>query len=546
MKAYFSLPNEILYESIPFQCAPLINFRIQSYKVGGVEQLTADYNLENPDEFTAATWDVSTPTTNYYDKAKCTQLGAYPSATSIDSCAFGVYDSYNPFAFFLKLNYSNIVGGFKRGEIVNSISGNPYGIEPLKIGFDTINTPINDLGGGGSSGATIQGCFYLEIDETQDFYLEIKKDEWNLGTKTTSTSYIYTLNVANCSFDARKVVTTYRVFDGMGCMPVVPPTVSRSDIKGVNWLTGGLSGWVSPNCSDPIPDNCDPIVTQSICFLAQAPQTPAAIFGDLEGCCYTSPVLAHLVDTDEWKNDFNSFLLKRNFASESIDLVLEKNGVIDIPLNNNNDYGTFFNFGSFVDYPNYTGYQIEWQKVLQMEGEGNYRLKATSALISGTVIEYSIPFQLQEYTENRASGTVRIQSIMNGYLRHRDFNFKGLNWNDSLRVRGFFGNRQAEYEQEQIIYTNRQSKQLRSEMINNYTLQTMHIPSCITDAIIEYHNFANSLLITDYNRINHKDYVQKEVVFDSLESIEYKSVSKYAPLEIKYKDLLQNYLKSNC
>jgi len=544
MKAYFSLPNELLYESIPFGGSPFTNFRIQSLKVGGIEQLTTDYNLENPDSYIGGTFEVNTSTTNHYDKANCTQLGAYPSSTSIDTCAFGAFDSYNPFAFFLKLNYSNVVGGFNRGEIVNSISTNFYGIEPFKFGFDNINTPINDILTGGSSGATAQGCFYLDIDDTQDFYLEIKKDEWNVGTKSTSTSYIFTLNVANCSFDATKVVTTYYIYNP-SATPVIPPTVDTYDIKAVNWLSGGLSGWVTPNCSTPIVGNCDPIVTQSICFLATAPQTPSQVFGDLEGCCYISPVLAHLTENDEWKNDFNSFLLKRNFASETIDLVLEKNGAIDLPLIDNT-YGTYYDFGSLPNYPNYKGYKIEWQKVLIVEGEANYRLKATSTLISGTVIEYSIPFQLQEYTENRASGTVRLQSVMNGYLRHRDFDFKGLNWVDGLRVRGFFGNRQAEYEQEQIIYTNRQSKQLRSEMINNYTLQTMHIPSCITDAIIEYHNFANSLFITDYNRKNHKDYVQKEVVFDSLETIEYKSVSKYAPLQIKYKDLLQNYLKSNC
>ena len=75
----------------------------------------------------------------------------------------------------------------------------------------------------------------------------------------------------------------------------------------------------------------------------------------------------------------------------------------------------------------------------------------------------------------------------------------------------------------------------------------MHIPDCITDQIIEYHNFANELLFTDYNLNNHKKtYVQKSVVFDSMESIDYKDVSTFAPLQMKYKDSKQNYLKTNC
>ena len=526
MKAYFSIPN-ILTDGTISNPTVKTMLNLDTFLVDGIEQLTTDYFLENP---ISASNAIVTTSLNAWGYANCTQLGSYPSSTSIDSCSIvGLPNSFNPFAASLKLNYSDTVGGVKRGEIVNTISGNPYGFESFKFGFDKISVPSNPT----PSPSNIQGVFYLEFDETKDLKFTINVNTYDLADSQLSFEfYTYEFNATNCSFSATKVEV------GVGGN-------IRTDITNVNFLSGGASGWIVPNCSTPLVGNCDPIVTQSICFLATAPQTPAQIFGDLEGCCYISPVLGHLTENDEWKNDINSFILKRNFASESIDLVLEKNGAIDLPLIDNT-YGTYYNFGSLTPYDNYKGYKIEWQKVLQVEGEGNYRLKATSALISGTVIEYSIPFKLQGYTEQRASGTVRLQSIMNGYLRHRDFNFKGLNWVDGLRVRGFFGNRQAEYEQEQIIYTNRQSNQLRSEMINNYTLQTMLIPSCITDTIIEYHNFANTLYITDYNKKNHKDYVQKQVVFDSLENIEYNSVSKYAPLQIKYKDYIQNYTKSNC
>ena len=529
MKAYFTLPN-LLTSGLILDPNYKTNFRIASLKVDEVDQLTPVYHSENPPNFTGA---IIPTLTNNWGFAGCTQLGSYPSPTSIDSCnILNPINSFNPFASSLKLNYSDIVGGVKRGEIVNSVSGNFYGIEPFKFGFDKIDVPINPIPAG-----TVQGAYYVEFDETLDFSFVVSAKTYTLaGTLVNDISFAYVFDATNCSFYARKDETDFTVF---------PLNVVTTYPNSVNWLSGGLSGWITPDCDGEPVGNCDPIVTQSICFLAQQPQTPVAIFGDLEGCCYISPVLAHLTENDEWKNDINSFLLKRNFSTETIDLVLQKNGITDIPLIDNT-YGTYCDFGYFDEYPNYKGYKIEWQKVLQVEGIGNYRLKATSNLISGTVIEYSIPFQLQEYTENKASGTVRIQSVMDGYLRHRDFDFKGLRWFDGLRIRGFFGNRQAEYEQEQIIYSNRQSRQLRSEMINVYTLQTMHIPSCITDAIIEYHNFANELFITDYNRKNHKGYVQIKVVFDTMESIDYKSVTDLAPIEIKYKDYLQNYLKSNC
>ena len=116
-----------------------------------------------------------------------------------------------------------------------------------------------------------------------------------------------------------------------------------------------------------------------------------------------------------------------------------------------------------------------------------------------------------------------------------------------MRVRGFFGNRQTEYEQEFVLYANRDSKQVRSELVNTYVCQTMHIPDCITDTIIEYHNFANELFFTDYNTNNHKKtYVQQRVVFDSMDSIEYKDTTTFAPLQLNYKDYNQNYVKTNC
>ena len=62
-------------------------------------------------------------------------------------------------------------------------------------------------------------------------------------------------------------------------------------------------------------------------------------------------------------------------------------------------------------------------------------------------------------------------------------------------------------------------------------LSTMLIPDCITDEIIEYHNFANKLIFTDYNLNNHKkNYVQKEVVFETMETIEYNSATTFCSI----------------
>lgn len=519
-KSYFYIKDLFAETTTPDGFDYLI--KITSLQVGGVEQLTAFYTAET--------------TSNYVETSGMDLSDCSDDGTAIDFCELGgLDDSWNPFFANMVGQWDNVVNTKHRGAFLQSDSGNPYGIEGFGFGFDKIAVPINDIPSGGSTGSSSSGAFYVNIDETQDFSMTIEVIKRTPTDQPYYTKqHVYTWGVSACVF-SYDITTT-----GVGA-----GTVNANEWA---FLSGGNAGWSDLACGSAGGDlGDDPIVTRSNCIIPSIPTTPATIVDEaLDECCYQSPVLASSTDSDEWKNDINSFLFKRNFSSESINLILEKNGVTDLPIVND-DYGIYYDFGTFGDYPNYKGIRIEWQKVLLLEGAGTYRLRIEYNLITGTVTQYSIPFTLNEYTQDRANGTFRIQSVQNGYLRHRDFDFTGLNWLDGLRIRGFFGNRQAEYEQENVLYANRDSKQIRSELINTYVCQTMHIPDCITDQVIEYHNFANTLYFTDYNLNNHKKtYVQKEVVFDSMESIEYKDVTHFAPLELKYKDKKQNYVKTNC
>lgn len=530
-KAYFSLSQ--LFDDVSFDNGQTVQLSLTSIEVDGTEELTSDFFTEVVPAY------VNPHTANAWEFGVCTTSGTYPNPTSFDTCsATGVPNSWNPFASSFLCNYSDTVGGLKRGEITTSISTNVYGVEQFGFGFDVDQVPINDVQGGGSTGsAYAEGIFYLDIDYTKSFNMNIDVIIKNSsGTIISNKSHTYTHNPADCSFS---YIVTNNLTTG---------TVNSTQIS---FLTGGRQGWVTPICEENTDTNADPLVTQSIGVLSVLPSSVVSTVGELQGCCYKSPVLADVSDSASWKNDVNGFLFKRTFSTETITLTLEKNGGAsgggsDIALVDNT-YGTFYNFGDIADYPNYKGYSLEWRNVLTVEGEGTYRLRVDGVYVAGSVTDYSIVFDLKAYSEARANGTFRIQSIMNGYLKHKDFDFKGLNWVDGLRINGFFGNRQAEYEEERIVYTNRQVKQVRSELFNKYVCQTMHVPSCITDAIIEYHNFGNVVLMTDYNYKNHKKtYVQKEVIFDSMETIDYKSVTDYAPLQLNYKDYTQNYQKSNC
>ena len=521
-KAYFYIKG--LFNESQINDGATYSITLNSFNYDSISQLTADFYSQSNTAFVV-------PLTNW-GFSDCSDDG-----TQIDACGLGgLKDSWNPFSFAFNSVYDNVVNGENRGAFLESNSGDLYGLEGKGFGFDKLLIPINDIPSGGSTGASSNGAFYLNFDETKLFEMEITVDKKNsLGGLLYSNKNIYTWNPTTKEF-------SYTIQDVVPEVPD-PPT----DATEWAFLSGGNAGWIGFGGPESGTLGDDPIVTESICLVPVAPTVPTSIvLGDVDECCYQSPVLASTTSNEEFQNDINSFLFKRNFDSETITLTLQKNGVTDLPIVND-DYGIYYDFGTFGDYPNYKGIQIQWQKVLTLEGPGTYRIKVESNFVTGATETFSIPFVLSEYTQEKADGTFRVQSIQNGYLQHVDFDFSGLNWVDGLRVRGFFGNRQAEYEQENVLFANRDSKQIRSELINTYVCQTMHIPDCITDQIIEYHNFANELLFTDYNLNNHKKtYVQKSVVFDSMESIDYKDVSTFAPLQLKYKDSKQNYLKTNC
>ena len=521
-KAYFYLKN--LFSETVTNTGDEYICKILSLKVAGVEQLTSDYNSETTNVY-------QVPFTNW-EFSDCTDDGL-----QIDACGLtGLIDSWNPFFSNLAGTYDNVVNSKNRGSFLASNSSNLYGIEGFGFGFDKIAVPINDIPSGGSTGASSSGSFFVNFDETQNFELIVQvQSRTSSAVAIADVRHLYTYNATT-----KTISYTYQ--------DVLPATPS-APISAIEWafLSGGLAGWIDTSAGSSggaLGD--DPIVTRSVCVVPNIPVDPPIVIEELDECCYQSPVLASSTSNDSWKNDINSFLFKRNFSSESITLTLQKNGTTDLAIVND-DFGKYYDFGSISDYPNYKGIQIQWQKVLALQGAGVYRLKIELNLLTGTITKFSIPFELNEYTQEKANGTFRVQSIQNGFLRHRDFDYKNINWLDGLRVRGFFGNRQTEYEQEFVLYANRDSKQVRSELVNTYVCQTMHIPDCITDMIIEYHNFANELYFTDYNTNNHKKtYVQQKVVFDSMDSIEYKDTTSFAPLQLNYKDFNQNYVKTNC
>ena len=225
----------------------------------------------------------------------------------------GTINSWNFLADSINATYTSL-DGEPRLDFVQSNSGNLYGIEGMGFGFDKIDTPIADNPDGTSSGTTKKGAFHIEFDETKSFsfLLTYTKQQTEFGGGIVDYfDYVAKWNPVSCEFTFTRTS--------------VSPSLPVEDILEYGWLSGDLSGILTTDCTAGGELGNNPIVTQSFCLVAGTP-TPPSIIPDQLGCCYQSPVLADLTDSNDGKNDVNGFIVKRDFTSETITLTLEKDG----------------------------------------------------------------------------------------------------------------------------------------------------------------------------------------------------------------------------
>lgn len=141
--------------------------------------------------------------------------------------------------------------------------------------------------------------------------------------------------------------------------------------------------------------------------------------------CYINPVFATLTGSDPLKNDHNMFLVEYPFfysyqwnnPALSVFSIEEWDGTqwITTTTLTNNTYGTFYGFTSLC-IPNWKGFDINWQKILQAFGEGLYRFRVTSLTnaFGGSTSLVSEPFCLKEWSCAGTDVTVRWETTISG------------------------------------------------------------------------------------------------------------------------------------
>ena len=270
---------------------------------------------------------------------------------------------------------------------------------------------------------------------------------------------------------------------------------------------------------------------------------PGAVFKE---CCYTHYVYADSASTDDYKNDYSGFYHQRELSSETVTFKL-------IDLSNSNEYdlndstyGQFFGFGSFPENINFTGYRVDWKKVLAVRGVGSYQIKTNIVKIGITTNDLSYAFTLRQYNRLEVDNTTRIDVVVNGLYQKSGVDFTGIGWRHSLRVGGFFGRRNPSYEERNTINRNFNNRQNSIQQTNEYSFQTNIIPDCISNEIFDFILMSDNIYMNDYNLNNPSyDIIKKGVKFASNEGNVYTNTSRKVQLNLIFNDKILNNLKRN-
>lgn len=279
---------------------------------------------------------------------------------------------------------------------------------------------------------------------------------------------------------------------------------------------------------------------------------------NLDKCCFELPALAELSFTSEFKNDKHSaiFFWNNGFVSAEMKLQRFENGAwSDGILLSDNTYGINFAYGFYetIYKEKAQGYLLDWNLTLAIDGEGNYRIKATGTTIAGALVEqYSMDFCLKTYTEARADRTVRIDWWLNGNLGNllndslkRDFG--ALNWFNSIRLpESKFGNDTSSYERTFVKYQNGKQIWTKDVQIEEYSLRTGRFTN-------ELHRFikidilqADDIRITDYNTENAVTHQNKFVIVSGNYEPKWIDGSMFASVEVKFQQAYQNFEHRRC
>lgn len=263
-------------------------------------------------------------------------------------------------------------------------------------------------------------------------------------------------------------------------------------------------------------------------------------------CCYKNLVLADVSSDDPFKNDYTGTFFKRT-AEAKVDFFLINVATSAVYSLDSSTYGIYKNFNSIVSQPDLTYYIVEWKKVLTLLGAGTYQIKKQLEIAGVAIDILSDTYTLEAYSIASSNGTVRLDSIMDGKLIAIDTDFKDSGYKTSLRLRGYFGNPEYTYEQDNIATRDYKFVQNTMSSKKEYKFQALQLPDCITEELFDFMLFGKELFVSDYNGNNHSyKYELTPVKLEGNAGTEYFVTNRGVNVNLTFSDRLEDDRKINC
>ena len=231
-----------------------------------------------------------------------------------------------------------------------------------------------------------------------------------------------------------------------------------------------------------------------------SPQTNDTCICDFFVCTYVEKIFVDPnFPNDFWKNDKNEFLFRKLVPTDTVDMELHKNGVKVADLIDNT-FGIFFDGfpqGSLAQQI-YKGYFVDWLSVYNVHGIGVYKIVANLNIIGNATVSESRDFNMVFYSDLLADSTVRIETVQNGNILGSEFDFSGLQWQQSLRIPAVFGNPTPTFETTEYMTSQHLRRQNKATMSREWELSTRLISWEVVSKLVYNKMLGNEILITDY------------------------------------------------
>lgn len=245
---------------------------------------------------------------------------------------------------------------------------------------------------------------------------------------------------------------------------------------------------------------------------------------------------------EDYQNDQTSVIFRKQIATDTIVWNLKKDGVT-VAILNTNALGTYY--PTFDNQPEQLGFLLDFQKVLVAHGSGVYQIESVINQLGQDTTKLSRKFQLLPFTEEAADGTVKIETFQNGNIRNIGVDYTGINWKQSVRIKGKFGDKQPLLEINNYVDSSYKKQQIVTVVNTEWTLETNLLTNGVSDELIYDNLTGNDIFITDYNLLNNS--ITYKRVSTSLQDIEanHKENNTKSTYNFIFGDRLENNRKTN-